>query len=65
MKQLMRFGRRVPLPAIMQIIHELFVAQQNDNAQQANEAKSCETIAQEAAGDGNSGSLTVSPKVSG
>jgi len=31
MKQLMRFGRRVPLPSIAQILHELRVAQHEDD----------------------------------
>jgi hypothetical protein len=39
MKQLMRFGRRVPLPSTVQIVHELLVAQRNDTAQRAIEAK--------------------------
>jgi hypothetical protein len=39
MNQLMRFGRRVPLPSTVQIVHELLVAQQNDDARQAKEAK--------------------------
>jgi hypothetical protein len=38
MKQLMRFGRRVPLPATVQIVHELLLAERNDNARQATEA---------------------------
>jgi len=32
MKQLMRFGRRVPLPSTVQIVHELLAAQRNEDA---------------------------------
>ena len=39
MAQLTRFGRRVPLPSTVQIVHDLLVAQQNDNAAGANTAK--------------------------
>ncbi len=39
MSQLTRFGRRVPLPSTVQIVHELLVAQRNDTAQQGSEAK--------------------------
>lgn len=39
MAQLTRFGRRVPLPSTVQIVHDLLVMQQNDNAARANTAK--------------------------
>ncbi len=39
MAQLMRFGRRVPLPSTVQIVHDLLVAQRDENAQRAKEAK--------------------------
>ncbi len=39
MAQLTRFGRRVPLPSTVQIVHDLLVAQQNDNAARTNPAK--------------------------
>jgi hypothetical protein len=32
MSQLMRFGRRVPLPSTLQILHDLLVAQRDDQA---------------------------------
>ncbi|MCW2276131.1 hypothetical protein GJ654_17595 [Rhodoblastus acidophilus] len=35
MKQLMRFGRRVPLPSTVQIVHDLLVAQRNEEARKA------------------------------
>jgi hypothetical protein len=31
MKQLMRFGRRVPLPSTAQILHDLRIAQREDD----------------------------------
>jgi len=39
MGDLIRFGRRVPLPSTVQILHDLLVAQQNDNAHRANIAR--------------------------
>ncbi len=33
MGQLIRFGRRVPLPSTVQIVHDLLVAQRDENAQ--------------------------------
>lgn len=35
MAQLIRFGRRVPLPSTVQVIHDLLVMEQNDNARKA------------------------------
>jgi hypothetical protein len=43
MAQLMRFGRRVPPPSTVQIIHELLVMEQNDNARGAIPAKDAGT----------------------
>ncbi|MBB4200349.1 hypothetical protein CCR94_15220 [Rhodoblastus sphagnicola] len=39
MKQLMRFGRRVPLPATVQIVHDLLVMEREDNARKASQAE--------------------------
>jgi hypothetical protein len=35
MAQLMRFGRRVPLPSTAQIIHDLRLMEENDKARKA------------------------------
>ena len=43
MAQLMRFGRRVPLPSTVQIIHDLLVMEQNDNAHRATPAEGAGT----------------------
>lgn len=39
MGDLVRFGRRVPLPSTVQILHDLLVMARNDNASQPNGAQ--------------------------
>ena len=38
MGQLIRFGRRVPLPSTVQIVHDLLVAQRDENARRRDAA---------------------------
>jgi hypothetical protein len=64
MGQLIRFGRRVPLPSTVQIVHELLVMERNENARQPKGAEQVKSTTDSETGTTNA-ALRVPPQGQG
>ncbi len=64
MGQLIRFGRRVPLPSTVQIVRELLVMERNKNARRPNGAEQVKSTTDSESGTANA-ALRVPPQGQG
>ena len=64
MGQLIRFGRRVPLPSTVQILHELLMMERNDKTSRLNSVVQVKATADSGTGTANA-ALRLPPQGQG